>query len=146
MITLLPFPNFSASLNLLDDDTLLEVRDSSFSMLNGILRNYTMNCLEDEWDCMVSWINCEATLSHYVASSAAIADYRGLTSDIWKEVYELAVEYKLGAEFPPLWVGEKRIHSNHRAYLLYKNPDFYKKYSWSEVPTDELLPLERREG
>lgn len=35
-------------------------------------------------------------------------------------------------ELPP-WLGGK-IHANHRARLLYKMPEFYSRYCWSEKP------------
>jgi hypothetical protein len=34
----------------------------------------------------------------------------------------------------PLWWGDERIHSTHRAALLYKDPDWYGQYGWTEEP------------
>jgi hypothetical protein len=32
----------------------------------------------------------------------------------------------------PPWLGDDRLHSSHRAALLYKNYDWYSKFGWSE--------------
>ncbi len=34
----------------------------------------------------------------------------------------------------PKWLGKKKFHSAHRAALLYKNFDYYSKFSWKEEP------------
>lgn len=38
---------------------------------------------------------------------------------------------------PPSWLGDERLHSNHRARLLAKNFDWYKIFKWREVPVEE---------
>lgn len=37
---------------------------------------------------------------------------------------------------PPPWLGDERLHANHRARLLQKNPKWYVRFGWSEEPTD----------
>ena len=37
----------------------------------------------------------------------------------------------------PPWLGDERLHSNHRARLLEKQPDFYSQYPWVEEPVVE---------
>ena len=34
----------------------------------------------------------------------------------------------------PWWLGDERLHSSHRAALLYKNYDYYKQFGWKELP------------
>ncbi len=34
----------------------------------------------------------------------------------------------------PWWFGDARFHSAHRAALLFKDPIFYSKYGWAEIP------------
>lgn len=34
----------------------------------------------------------------------------------------------------PYWLGDERLHSSHRAALLFKNFDYYKKFGWIERP------------
>lgn len=35
----------------------------------------------------------------------------------------------------PDWYGDERLHSSHRAALLYKDPEWYGKFGWKETPT-----------
>jgi Pyrimidine dimer DNA glycosylase len=34
----------------------------------------------------------------------------------------------------PLWLGDKRVHTSHRANLIRKLPNHYKAHGWSEDP------------
>lgn len=34
----------------------------------------------------------------------------------------------------PWWLGDERLHSSHRAALLFKNWDHYSQFGWSESP------------
>jgi hypothetical protein len=34
----------------------------------------------------------------------------------------------------PPWFGNERLHSSHRAALLYKNPEWYGRFGWKEKP------------
>jgi len=34
----------------------------------------------------------------------------------------------------PVGFGDERLHSSHRAALLYKNPEWYGRFGWSEHP------------
>lgn len=34
----------------------------------------------------------------------------------------------------PAWLGDNRLHSSHRAALLYKNNDWYSRFGWPETP------------
>jgi len=34
----------------------------------------------------------------------------------------------------PKWLGDKRLHSSHRAALLAKDPDWYAQFNWTEKP------------
>jgi hypothetical protein len=36
---------------------------------------------------------------------------------------------------PPPWLGDERIHGNHRARLLHKDQAHYGQFGWSERPT-----------
>lgn len=49
---------------------------------------------------------------------------------------DLYVRRDLKAEvvLPP-WLGDERLHSNHRARLLEKDFKFYSKFGWIEKPT-----------
>jgi len=32
----------------------------------------------------------------------------------------------------PKWWGDERFHASHRSKLLFKYPEFYSKYGWTE--------------
>lgn len=36
----------------------------------------------------------------------------------------------------PWWLGDERLHSSHRGRLLYKDPDWYSQFGWSEEPIE----------
>jgi len=46
-------------------------------------------------------------------------------------------------EFPdtglPSWVGDERLHSSHRAVLLWKDLDWYGRFGWSEEPAEHCF-------
>lgn len=47
-------------------------------------------------------------------------------------------KYKL-----PKWLGTPDFHSSHRAALLYKDFDYYRKFEWSEDPVlDYIWPIQ----
>ncbi len=37
---------------------------------------------------------------------------------------------------PPVWLGNEKLHSSHRANLLRKDPDYYGQYGWTEEPAE----------
>lgn len=42
----------------------------------------------------------------------------------------------------PKWMGDENFHSAHRASLLYKNFEYYKKFNWNEIPIiDYIWPV-----
>lgn len=38
--------------------------------------------------------------------------------------------------YPP-WLGDERLHSSHRAALLYKSPSHYSQFGWTETPKQD---------
>lgn len=43
----------------------------------------------------------------------------------------------------PKWLGNPDFHSSHRAALLYKDFDYYRKFEWSEDPVlDYIWPIQ----
>lgn len=35
----------------------------------------------------------------------------------------------------PYWWGVEEVHSSHRSSLLFKNPEYYSQFGWTEAPT-----------
>lgn len=44
----------------------------------------------------------------------------------------------LKIEQPP-WLGNEKLHSNHRAYLLHEDPEWYARWGWDETPSSETI-------
>ena len=63
--------------------------------------------------------------------------YKNIIMKVWEErgykniklQYETVTNVKV-----PWWYGNERLHSSHRAALLYKNYEYYKKFGWKEKP------------
>ena len=46
----------------------------------------------------------------------------------------------------PFWLGDPAFHASHRAALLYKDPEYYKKLGWTEEPKiDYVWPVGGRD-
>lgn len=87
-----------------------------------------------------AWRNHPAVLmwQDYVE---ALVDYGCLICDEWvsrgyrDETKPKIQKYTWGDDtvMPP-WLGDIRLHSSHRAALLYKNPAWYSQFGWAEKP------------
>ena len=40
---------------------------------------------------------------------------------------------------PPPWWGDERVASSHRAALLFKKPEHYSKFHWTETPVQDYF-------
>lgn len=38
---------------------------------------------------------------------------------------------------PPPWLGDERLHASHRGRLLFKDPVYYGKFDWNELPRSD---------
>lgn len=50
--------------------------------------------------------------------------------------------YEVGKVKMPKWMGLEEFHSSHRASLLAKNYDYYRRFGWDEEPKIEYLKLD----
>lgn len=48
--------------------------------------------------------------------------------------FMLAYSYRHISDKVPYWLGDERLHRSHRAALLYKQPEHYNQFGWSEEP------------
>lgn len=132
MQTFLPYESFTATAKVLDNKRLGKQRVEGLQILKSlILEKY-------------GWKNHPA-VKMWKGSEYILIDYTFAIITEWKErCYHDTVFYdiqyyikthhdKLGTKIP-LWLGNEKLHSSHRAALLAKNFDFYKKFKWNEKP------------
>lgn len=85
------------------------------------------------------WRGYEGALIVYLECCVAEWTRRGGEDTRWAEVLKLypdKVRARFTAPVPP-WHRDERLHSSHRAALLYKNPDHYKQFNWTETPKQD---------
>jgi hypothetical protein len=132
MQTFLPYPDFERSARCLDPRRLGKQRVEVLQILNAILDPQKKGWKNHP--CTNMWRGSEAALVRY---GVAICDEwrrRGYADTVREKLLSLPVE--ASAEDPP-WLGDERLHSNHRAHLLRKDPDYYGQFGWCEQPTTE---------
>jgi hypothetical protein len=59
---------------------------------------------------------------------------RGYQDTCLRKIAEIEAEEDWDDSTAPPWLGDERFHSSHRAALLWKNPDHYGQFGWSEAP------------
>lgn len=131
MQTFLPYEDFTKTAKTLDYRRLGKQRVEAFQILKAMKRSSG------------GWINHPATrmwrnhtdaLKYYMNVMIDEWVHRGYKNTMQKEIVPEKIIY-------PPWLGGK-IHQTHRAALLYKNYDFYKKYRWEENPSlDYFWPV-----
>lgn len=123
MQTFLPVADFRASAEMLDYRRLGKQRVECVQLLKAIFGETQ------------AW-------SHHPAAHmwqhhpTALMRYHDLCVDEWVRRGYRNTMPKFGVrayEMPP-WFGDDAFHSSHRAALLHKDPEFYRRYDWKEEP------------
>lgn len=79
------------------------------------------------------WRGYEYQLGMYLLAGIRVLHergkyYREIEQKILKEMRQFQkTDY-------PHWFGSDKLHASHRAALLYKNPTWYGKFGWKELP------------
>lgn len=141
MQTFLPLVGFTESARVLDRQRLGKQRIEVLQVLR-VLRGETRGWTSHP--AVKMWRGAEGALAIY---GLAICDEwiaRGYMDGCLEKIARLGA----GAIAPrPPWLGNSRLHSSHRAALLWKNPGWYKHYGWQELPKlDYWWPTEGAEG
>lgn len=133
MQTFLPFPDFVETARCLDRLRLGKQRCETLQILQVLLgetngwRNHPA---------VKMWRGHEHTLWCYGIAICTEWKYRGYKDTCDQKMTDLC--YKHGIPFitssVPPWLGNPKFHSAHRAALLFKNPDYYSQFGWSEKP------------
>ncbi len=126
MQTFLPSPSFKQSAEWLDNKRLnkqiLEARTIYEIIISGKTEG--------------AWIN-HPIVKMWRKYPEALTLYYNECLSQWKNVrgrnhsYRQIPVYK-SSVIMPLWLGDNRLHSSHRANLLRKDYNFYSKYGWDE--------------
>lgn len=126
MITFLPEATYSRCARILDTKRLGSQRREALIILNGILnetrkyyKNYNM------------WVGYEGSLCEYGLAMCNEWVKRGYYDTLMNEFA------KVLKDFPndiPWWLGNEKLHSNHRGNLIRKDAIYYGNFGWSENP------------
>lgn len=79
------------------------------------------------------WKGYEGQLALYTIMMVTHWVSRGYKDTRMQILRRIITDNKLNYK-KPWWLGNESFHASHRAALLFKNPNFYEKYDWSETP------------
>lgn len=126
MQTFLPYANFEQSAKALDWRRLGKQRVEAMQILSVLLGT---NSKKRGWinhPCCNMWRGYEEALKVYLNIMIKEWINRGYNNTMLLEDVDI---HKV--IFPP-WFGKEEFHSSHRAALLFKEPQWYSQFNWSE--------------
>ena len=130
MQTFLPYADFAESARCLDDKRLGKQLVEVLQILNAILNPTAKGWRNHPATNM--WRGHELALIRY---GVAICDEwraRGFRDTVREKLLARACEAPNAQE--PSWLGIEALHSSHRANLLRKDLEFYRRHGWTENP------------
>lgn len=123
MQTFLPYSDFILSAKCLDYKRLGKQRVEAFQILKSLRTN-------SGWinhPATKMWRGYECSLTLYMNEMIREWISRGYNNS-------MVIELVSHSNPPnPTWFGDERLHSSHRSNLLRKDPEYYKKWNWTEV-------------
>jgi hypothetical protein len=130
MKILFPKSSILGSVRTLDNKTLDRQRADAYRVLK-ILRNpnHPSNLLP----IVKMWKGCETVLNIYFNMCCQEYVRRGFRNGL------STIRVNIGNLNWPSWFGDDKIHSSHRSYLLYVNPEYYAQYKWEDKPSRDVL-------
>ena len=173
MNTFLPYKSFGQSAKVLDYKRLGNQRNECLYILQTLLKGpYICSCCKKRvifddnkyktTDCCGSkiiktpyyyhpavqmWKNHEHELIIYTGYIITEWILRGYKDTCYDKLSTLACEFKnvLSIYNKPDWLGNEKLHSSHRAALLFKNFEWYRQFNWFENPKiDYYWPINGR--
>lgn len=136
--TFLPYASFERSAQALDNRRLGKQRVECDQIIKLLLGIPTLSGKpRTGWknhSAVRMWRGYERALMRYMDECVIEWIRRGKknTYGIW------VVDEKEEIVMPP-WFGDERVHSSHRKVLLFKEPEWYGKFGWSELPAYEYF-------
>jgi len=130
MQTFLPYPSFERSALVLDRKRLGKQRVEAYQIartLIGSTHGWSNHPAVRMWSghvkslCTYGVVMCEEWLRR---------GYKDTLLNRLLDIHDVAG----GNSLSPLWLGDERLHSSHRAHLLMKDPQWYGSYLWREEP------------
>lgn len=152
--TFLPFSDFDKVASVLDRQRLCKQRVENLQIMQSLTG---LKCTPDEDSpdgLRVVPTGTRGWSKHvvtrmWVGYEYALMDYQHAICENWRaRSYRDTCEFKSAlilaeaAKQPdkqfeqgmPDWMGDERLHSSHRAALLFKAPDHYTQFGWVEEP------------
>lgn len=133
MQTFLPYQSFGKSASVLDRQRLGKQRVEVLQILNTL--KYGSRWMNHP--AVKMWRGHEQSLIEYGIAICLEWKERGYKDTCLGKITNffniLEIERLLEAK-PPVWLGDEKFHSSHRAALLAKNYEFYSQFGWREEP------------
>jgi len=137
--TFLPYPDFAASVAVLDTPRLGKQRVETLQILRALtLPEYGWR----NHPAVLMWRGRIPALVHYGLAGVQQWRRRGFPDTTADQIGEFAPEVAdlgqpqlQGRGLLPSWVGDDRLHRSHRSRLLAKDPAHYGRY-FADVPDD----------
>jgi hypothetical protein len=125
MQTFLPYAKFEDSVRVLDPNRLgNQVYREGLTLIRGGWPHHPVSRM---------WHGYKHALAIYCLAGLDELLRRGRDYPHHRETFEKYLQ-----EFPdtgmPIWLGCDKLHSSHRAILLWKQPEWYNKFGWREKP------------
>lgn len=127
MQTFLPFADFKASATVLDPQRLGKQRVETLQLLNANVHGTRHR----HHPAAKMWKRYQNALVEYGVTICKEWIMRGYQDTTLAKIEAFRIP---GEIIMPKWLGDERLHSNHRARLLEKNPDWYNEFGWKEAP------------
>jgi len=118
MQTFLPYPDFVASMRVLDMRRLGKQRVEAYQILN------TITGISSGWKnhpAVKMWVGYEESLKHY--TNAAIIEWKRRGYKNTMKTYDVDPQ----CARPP-WIGDESLHISHQSNLVRKFPEHYQRY------------------
>lgn len=131
MQTFLPYPSFCESARCLDNKRLGKQRVEAWQIYRALTvpgYGWQNHPAVKMWKGHLSW------LLFYGLKVCTEWDKRGCVDNLYDIMHPL---WTTMFDARPSWLGNEKFHSAHRAILLAKNYDWYKKFGWSEKPAEK---------
>lgn len=138
MQTFLPYPDFRLSAIALDNRRLGKQRVEGWQILEVLRSKREKPYNSTGWmhhPAVLMWEGYEHSLATYTLAVIGEWQRRAFNDSMLARVSDRLQELHGGfTKANPPWLGDQRLHSSHRAALLFKDPEFYGKNSWNESP------------
>jgi hypothetical protein len=131
MITFLPSRYFTGSAKILDMKRLGKQRIEARQILS------TLSGESEAWanhPAVRMWRGYEKQLAYYGKAMCLEWINRGYNDHTLYYFEEYLGSSNEDQKDGPPWLGNELVHSSHRAALLFKKPNWYSRYNWTEKP------------